>query len=82
MSGWLSWSREIDGVRCENGDGEDGGEVGVKFPGTLPLPSLVRDDGAKVRSKTCSPPRRRNKKGLADLGDLFSQPRRVVKANG
>jgi len=82
LSGSLSWSRETNGVQCENEDGKGGGEVGGKLPGTLLLPNLVGNDGAKVRSKTFSPPRRRKKKELAELGDPFSQPRRSSRMKG
>jgi len=81
QSGSSSKMREVNMVQYVHGGDEDEGEEGVAFPGAPSLPHSLEDGGAKERSKSNSPPRRRKKKGLFDLGEPFSHPRRSARLN-
>ena len=58
---------------------EDSGEVGLRPSGASILSIPVGEEGMKERSKSNSPPRRRKKKGLANLGEPYSHPRRSAR---
>jgi len=56
----------------------DDGDVGLVSSGEL-SPLLLGVDGANEKSRSNSPPRRRKKKGLSELGDSCPHPRRSVR---
>lgn len=74
--GSSSRSKENNRVQYMNGGDEDGGPVGVKPPGASISLIPVGEEGVRERSKSNSP---YLKKGLADLGEPFSHPRRSAR---
>jgi len=76
-----SKKREVKGMQnCHVAEGGsvDDGVVGVVSPGVL-TSLMLGADGAIERTKSNSPPRRRKKKGLTELGDSCSYPKRSVR---
>ena len=77
--GVSSWPEETTRVEHTTAGDEDSGEVGLRPSGASILIISVGEEGVKERSKSNSPPRRRKKKGLADLGEPYSHPRRSAR---
>ena len=60
------------------GGSEEGPDEGVVKPG-VDVPKVQEEGKCNERSKSNSPPRRREKKSLAELGEPSSHPRRSVR---
>ena len=77
--GLSSGPEEITRGEHKTAGDEDSGEVGLRPSGASILSIPVGEEGMNERSKSNSPPRRRKKKGLAELGEPYSHPRRSAR---
>ena len=64
--------------RCVQGGSADDGLVGVMSMGAVPLPQSGLE-GPNLKCRSNSPPIWRKKKGLLELGDSYSYPRRSAQ---